>query len=262
MLRTRVSILRPGPPPSVGVWFSTPESTVLPEHEHAVAEANVLIAGWVEYSVAGRTLRATRGDCLWFPPHTSHRLTNLHPETALWVIELDEHQIGDAPFVEALEDGYRARLSHLLRRLWLRPGADVARVTEERLRETLSASSLNQRATPNEGDVELHPGVLRAKRICETLGPAELDVPGVARRAGVSASRLAHLFQEQVGLTPLQYRNFCRVQHFIRTWRTGEPSLVRAALEAGFGSYPQFHRVFRQVCGSAPRDHLDWLGAL
>lgn len=243
------------------MWFSTPASTVLPEHEHAVAEANVVIAGWVEYNAAGRTLRAGRGDCLWFPPHTPHHLTKLHPETALWVIELDEHPIDGAPFAEPLEEKYRERLSRLLRQLWLRPDVDARRVTEQHLRDELSNAGRNPLAAQNE-DVELHPGVLRAKRVCETLGPAELDVPGVARRAGVSASRLAHLFQEQVGLTPLQYRNFCRVQHFIRTWRAGERNLARAALEAGFGSYPQFHRVFWQVCGSPPRDHLDWLGGL
>lgn len=242
---------------------------MLPEHEHAVSEANLLVAGWVEYSVGERTLRAERGDCIWFPAHTPHRLTALHPETALWVLELDEHDVGPTAFVHAVEEKARERLARLLRKLWLRPEAEERRVTELRLREELAAVSPSERAPEREEEPrapvreeELHPGVLRAKRICETLGPAELDVPSVARRAGVSASRLAHLFQEQVGLTPLQYRNFCRVQHFVRTWRAGERNLVRAAFEAGFGSYPQFHRVFWQVCGSAPRDHLDWLGAL
>jgi AraC-like DNA-binding protein len=29
--------------------------------------------------------------------------------------------------------------------------------------------------------------------------------------------------------------------------------MIQAALEAGFGSYPQFHRVFRQTHGVGPQ---------
>jgi AraC-like DNA-binding protein len=32
--------------------------------------------------------------------------------------------------------------------------------------------------------------------------------------------------------------------------------LLDAALEAGFGSYAQFHRVYRKLVGTAPRDYL------
>ena len=33
-------------------------------------------------------------------------------------------------------------------------------------------------------------------------------------------------------------------------------SLLAAALEAGFGSYTQFHRVYRKMFGQSPREHL------
>jgi AraC-like DNA-binding protein len=32
-------------------------------------------------------------------------------------------------------------------------------------------------------------------------------------------------------------------------------TLLEAAFEAGFGSYPQFHRVFRQLAGCSPAEY-------
>jgi AraC-like DNA-binding protein len=31
--------------------------------------------------------------------------------------------------------------------------------------------------------------------------------------------------------------------------------MLAAALEAGFGSYPQFHRIFRRVMGCSPGEY-------
>ena len=101
----------------------------------------------------------------------------------------------------------------------------------------------------------LHPAVVRAKDVCEACVAHELDVARLARESGLSASRLAHLFAEQVGVTPLQYRNFARIQHFIRTYNGDERNLLRAALGAGFGSYAQFHRVFKTLTGRSPADY-------
>jgi AraC-like DNA-binding protein len=88
---------------------------------------------------------------------------------------------------------------------------------------------------------------------------SDLDMEVLARRSGISSSRLAHLFQAQLGLSPLQYKNFARLQHFVRLSGEADANILRAALRAGFGSYPQFHRVYQQVCGAPPRAHLNWL---
>lgn len=44
--------------------------------------------------------------------------------------------------------------------------------------------------------------------------------------------------------------------HFIALYGDGSPnSLLATALDEGFGSYPQFHRVFRQLMGYSPHEH-------
>ncbi len=52
------------------------------------------------------------------------------------------------------------------------------------------------------------------------------------------------------------YRNRCRVEPFCDLVADGRRSVLDAALAAGFGSYPQFHRVFRAVMGTTARDFL------
>ncbi|MBA3709824.1 MAG: helix-turn-helix domain-containing protein, partial [Planctomycetes bacterium] len=69
---------------------------------------------------------------------------------------------------------------------------------------------------------------------------------------GLSASRLSRLFKQQIGLALVDYRNRLRIERFLAAPRMPEASLLDAALAAGFGSYPQFHRVFKRMMGCAP----------
>jgi AraC-like DNA-binding protein len=49
------------------------------------------------------------------------------------------------------------------------------------------------------------------------------------------------------------FRNQQRLQRFLRLYGTGRrTTALAAALEAGFGSYAQFYRVFRQQAGRSP----------
>ena len=69
--------------------------------------------------------------------------------------------------------------------------------------------------------------------------------------------RLSRVFKQQMGLSIVQFRNHFRVQQFITRFGRGESrNMLEVALEAGFGSYPQFHRAFHQVAGYAPSEHL------
>ncbi|HSC90005.1 MAG TPA: AraC family transcriptional regulator, partial [Polyangiaceae bacterium] len=147
-------------------------------------------------------------------------------------------------------------LARLSRELWLRPKpTEVERLTlaiESRLGQ-LRPCPPSQ--VPHGG----HAGVRRARRLAESIESEVLDVAELAREAGVSTSRLSHLFQDGVGVSPLQYLNYCRVQAFVRRWDGEQDNLLTAALAAGFGSYAKFHRVFSQVCGSSPRAHRRFL---
>jgi AraC-like DNA-binding protein len=59
-----------------------------------------------------------------------------------------------------------------------------------------------------------------------------------------------------MGASFVEHRARARVAHFLALVQDGRRNLLEAALDAGFGSYSQFHRVFTRVAGVRPRDYF------
>lgn len=95
------------------------------------------------------------------------------------------------------------------------------------------------------------------ERILSTLSE-DLMTTGehLAGQLGVSPGHLARSFKREMGISLVDYRNRLRIDRFFETiQKTGaNTNLLDAALEAGFGSYAQFHRVYRKFLGTTPRD--------
>ena len=83
-----------------------------------------------------------------------------------------------------------------------------------------------------------------------------LDRHVLARRFAVSPSKLSQAFTQQMGISLVEYRNRLRLERFLALVERGGGNLLQAALDAGFGSYAQFHRVFRAMLGATPKEYL------
>lgn len=241
-----------------GVWFSTALSTRLPEHEHGVTELNLLVAGRVRYRALGETFEVSRGEVLVLAQGVRHELIEASDDVAMWVVESElepaQGRLEQLAVLAPTSSWMQAAVT-VTKKLWMRPSSERARSLESELARLLEHFEPGSRPPLQ----PLHPAVTKARLICEQEVMDSLEMDVLARRAGISGSRLAHLFQAQLGLSPLQYKNFARLQHFIRERSGDKPTILRAALRAGFGSYAQFHRIFHQVCGVAPGAHLAWL---
>jgi AraC-like DNA-binding protein len=99
---------------------------------------------------------------------------------------------------------------------------------------------------------DLHPAVAKAARLIANTDPPLLLGP-LSRKAGLSPGRLSRLFKRQTGTSLTRFRQRQCLERFLRLYRAGARySLIEAALLAGFGSYPQFHRVFARLMGINP----------
>lgn len=78
-----------------------------------------------------------------------------------------------------------------------------------------------------------------------------LTLDDAAAVAGLSASRLSHLFVEQTGLSFKTYRLWIRLTGAVRLMAEGL-TLTAAAHEAGFSDSAHFSRTFRRMFGIAP----------
>jgi AraC-like DNA-binding protein len=64
------------------------------------------------------------------------------------------------------------------------------------------------------------------------------------------------LFKQQTGVALVDFRNRQRIERFLELYGTGQRrKMSDAALDAGFGSYPQFHRIFKRVIGCSPGNY-------
>jgi AraC-like DNA-binding protein len=78
----------------------------------------------------------------------------------------------------------------------------------------------------------------------------------LAQSIGISPGHLARSFKREMGLSLVEYRNRLRMERFFVSIERGRSNLLDAALEAGFGSYAQFHRVHRKLLGTTPKEYL------
>ena len=102
---------------------------------------------------------------------------------------------------------------------------------------------------------ELHHPWSKAVEFIEARYAEPLTLPAVAKAAGLSVSRLAHVFKIQVGMTVRDYLNTVRVR-----WAKYylENSLLRVsevAFQVGFGTLSHFNHVFRQATGLPPTQY-------
>ena len=78
----------------------------------------------------------------------------------------------------------------------------------------------------------------------------------IAGALNISLSRLARVFKTIKGMSLVEYRNGLRLERFVAMLDGGCTNLLEAALDSGFGSYAQFHRVFRARLQVTPRAYL------
>lgn len=101
----------------------------------------------------------------------------------------------------------------------------------------------------------LHPAVFRAAVILKE-GEGDEDISSISKNAGLSESHLSRLFHAQIGMNLTDYRNQQRLRRFTELFQFGKAkTMLEAALEAGFGSYAQFHRVFTKQMGASPASY-------
>jgi AraC-like DNA-binding protein len=237
-------------------------------HSHAELEVNLVVRGTASYLLGERRYQLTAGTLTWLFPTQEHVLIDESADHALWWAVFRPSLVARTatpPYAHRLLEGDPAgRYSRRLDPQRLGPLSVLFRELREAeaLDETLFNVGLSylllaawQAFLDSDdvvGGVDVHPAVDRVARLLHT-DPGAGDLANLAGTAGLSPSHLSRLFSTQMGVSINRYRNQQRLQRFVRVYGNGRrTTALAAAHEAGFGSYAQFYRVFRQETGRSP----------
>lgn len=145
-------------------------------------------------------------------------------------------------------------------------GWTVAPVLTSTRRRTLAAvvDELVEHLAPvltGDGATPRHPAVDDALRLLPSLVAAgPVSGTGLAAQVGLSASRLTHLFTDQVGIPLRRYVLWSRLRLAVMRVQAGD-DLTIAAHGAGFADSAHLTRTTREMFGLAPSvlsRHVSW----
>lgn len=255
-----------------GAWLVTTRGNKR-VHRHEALEFNLVVRGTGRYLLGDR--RYDLGpDCLvWLFPEQDHILVETTPGFRVWVVYLQPtlrwafspEMLAGMPatllstnpaghFCRQLSSPAAKRLSHLL--------SEVNHSQDDRPRHcaglafaAMTAWALHETASQVPEGARLHAAVERSAALLAANGDSILTE--VAAESGISISHLRHMFRAQTGQSLGAFLNRQRIRRLIEAIENGDRRpLLTLALEAGFGSYAQFHRVFKATIGVGPRTWL------
>ncbi|MDF0607010.1 DJ-1/PfpI family protein [Neisseriaceae bacterium TC5R-5] len=84
---------------------------------------------------------------------------------------------------------------------------------------------------------------------------AELTIPLLAKRAGMSERNFARVFKSESGLTPAEFVELTRIDEARRLIEAGRISLKKLANQIGYANVDGFRRAFVRRLGLNPREY-------
>ncbi len=250
------------------VFRFSPQSAA-PRYRDETEEASrhlqltLCLAGTARFQCGSQIQHIRASTIAWSVPSLRFQFVDASSDYEAWVAEVDGsvverlgigmHQRQGAGLARLLTPATSDRLAAQFGYLdSLDAGGEQFGVGLEYL--ILSAWAEQHRATRVDELLDVHPVVERAAQLLREQ-PEQGSLRDLAKACGASASWLSRLFREQLGVSLVGYRNQARIDRFFELYREGRGlNLSDAALGAGFGSYAQFHRVFKDTLGFAPGD--------
>lgn len=222
------------------------------------------LSGQARYLMDGAVHALERGSLLWAFSGQAHVLLSDEPAFDMWVFLISERVLppGESaampPVARPDTGGVAPR--RLAEPALLELDANAALLRSETcpvaqrtgLRWWLYRAWAHWQAAAEDKTRRVHPAVERAARVLRARPEMSLSV--LAREAGLSQTRLARVFKAETGLSLGEFRTDQKLERVDSLMRTTRTTLTIAALDAGFGSYSQFFRVFRERRKVSPRE--------
>lgn len=194
------------------------------------------------------------GDLLWWPPGQDHVLLEASPDFDLFVIgvtaDFSLRVLAGTPEVACVGPIQirlpPAALAEIEAKCAVPGSATDVPAIERKVGEIWrQAHALRRAANP------MH--VVTRRTMVSLYQRPELARSEVAQLVRVCPTEISRHVHDDLGTTLSDFRSRLRLLRFIQAVDDGAPNLLAAALDAGFGSYSQCHRIFQRTFGCTPR---------
>jgi AraC-like DNA-binding protein/mannose-6-phosphate isomerase-like protein (cupin superfamily) len=230
-----------------------PAGAHVPRHHHQRGQVIHAVTGVAQITTREGTWILPPQRALWVPPRMPHEV-RIESDLAVRTLYLDRESSAPlGPHCKVLF------VSTLLRELVL----EVVRAYERRDRSERSQLLTRlvlcelQRAERSEIHIPA-PSDARLRHVCRQV----LDDPSrrvsldlLAYDAGASSRTLARLFEREVKMTFVKWRQHVRLARALSQIAIGDP-MKKVARDSGYRSCSAFSAMFRQALGSAPTRYL------
>lgn len=267
---------------------------LLRPHHHEELELNIIINGSITYVVGNNRFTFKKQNMLWFMPNQEHQLVNRSDNARYYVAVFKQDLINDACKGKKYEWLKTQEFNSSDIRHTLLPANKFHNVKQEMesiTTEGIDPDILNRESgfgvsegfhfqhndpdwlnaglrhlllmccrlqdeyTVLNNTNKLHPSVVK---VLELMSQGNmLSLEALARECTISPAYLSRLFRKEIGISLTRYRNSVRLGMFWEAYRNPTTfTALEAVYRAGFGSYSQFFRVFKQTYGVSPRSFL------
>jgi len=240
------------------------------QHSHDELELHLIERGHAVFVLPDQKLEAPAGTLLWIPPGREHLVFDVSADLRRWLLlvrkRVARRVLPAAAFARVSRAEQVVRLAprelNALRGTFGELGASMHSVEQMTGALGLANTSiayalarahvLSDATGAEQRSATFHPAVVRALSALRAASPPP-SLPELAALTRTSEAHLSKLFSAHVGVSITEFRNRLRLQRFFELYGDGQSTTrLAAALDAGFGSYPQFHRVFKEHMGHAP----------
>ncbi|MBN2574713.1 MAG: helix-turn-helix domain-containing protein [Deltaproteobacteria bacterium] len=239
------------------IWRHAP-ATRRPRHFHAEPELNLVTGGSASFAMGEKLFPVVRGDLLWWPPGQDHVLVDASDDFDLFVIgvtaDFSMRVLADTPDVACVGPIHirlpTPALAEIEAICLARGSASDVPAIERRVGDLWRQAHALRRAAE-----AMH--VVTRRTMASLYQQPELGRSDIARLVRAYPTEISRYFHSDMGMTLSAFRSRLRLLRFIQAVGGGAPSLLAAALGAGFGSYSQCHRIFQRTFACTPRSFFE-----
>lgn len=239
------------------------------EHIHNELEVNLVISGQAYYLVDHVRYDLTAGSQIWLFPKHPHVIHGESKNFKMWIAvftkELLTQLVKEKADTNLLEDRYDQAIAKHLDKEALKEMealitstqacSDTPLLFNKGLAFILLRSwDLHQKSTDHEKFTDIDDVISDiVKRVREQPG---LNLDQLSDEFHCSQPSLSRRFYKQVGVHFSAYKSKLALDTFMNLWQKNwDANITHLALDSGFGSYPQFHRVFKDSFGYGPAEY-------